>query len=171
MEEETGQLWLTSLDPSGGAKDTTTASVDISALSEAPRRRPRVLLGITGSVAAVKGPEIAVRLRQEANVDVKVLLTQGGHNFWTKTKDYDSHYWNQLENCSIPGTTASKVQKKEDAKGNRGDAINVHCKSMLFSRGLKIFFVSLEPWARNLMQLHPCWMTAFDDLRGGGDRC
>lgn len=129
---ETGQASSTTILDRSGANDTT-ATIDISALSETPRRRrPRVLLGITGSVAAVKGPEIAVRLRQEANVDVKVLLTQGGHNFWTKAREYDSHYWNELETCSIPGTAAPKVQKPEDEKGGRGDAIHVHCKCMLF---------------------------------------
>jgi hypothetical protein len=138
MEDETAQSLSTCLDPSG-AKETA-ASVDISALSTTPRcRRPRVLLGITGSVAAVKGPEIAVRLRHEANVDVKVLLTQGGHNFLTKAKEYDSHNWSKLENYRISETAASKIQKTKDEKGNTGDAILVYCKCILFPLGFKNF--------------------------------
>ena len=50
-------------------------------------RRRRILLGITGSVAAVKGPEIALRLARDSGMDVKVILTRGGQNFWEKAKE------------------------------------------------------------------------------------
>ena len=66
-------------------------------MNDGNKRRPRVLLGITGSVAAVKGPELAVRLLREVNVDVRVLLTSGGFNFWNKARDYDQLYWSELE--------------------------------------------------------------------------
>lgn len=61
------------------------------------RRRPRVLLGVTGSVAAVKSPELAVRLTRDLNADVRVLLTAGGSNFWTKAQAYDQIHWNELQ--------------------------------------------------------------------------
>jgi phosphopantothenoylcysteine synthetase/decarboxylase len=59
-------------------------------------RKTRVLLGITGSVAAVKGPELCLRLLDQG-YDVKVLLTQGGANFWNKAKDYDGTSWQELQ--------------------------------------------------------------------------
>lgn len=70
---------------------------DVSTESENPNprrsRRPRILFAVTGSVAAVKGPEIAVRLVTECNCDVRILLTRGGENFWNKAEAYDTHYW------------------------------------------------------------------------------
>lgn len=58
--------------------------------------RPRILLGITGSVAAVKGPELAVKICCELHADVRVLLTQAGHNFWIKAEEYDPIHWKEL---------------------------------------------------------------------------
>ena len=57
-----------------------------------------ILLGITGSVAAVKGPEIAVTLVKELNAEIKILLTKGGENFWgTKAKNYNPLCWKELQ--------------------------------------------------------------------------
>jgi phosphopantothenoylcysteine synthetase/decarboxylase len=61
------------------------------------KRRQRVLLGVTGSVAAVKSPEIAVRLARDEHFDICVLLTAGGLNFWTKAQEYNPSYWQELE--------------------------------------------------------------------------
>jgi len=61
------------------------------------RRSPRVLLGVTGSVAAVKAPEIACRLVDECGAHVKILLSEGGRNFWEKAFEYDPVYWNRLQ--------------------------------------------------------------------------
>ena len=69
--------------------------------SSTPQRRPRVLLGVTGSVAAVKGPELAVRLTRDVHCDVRVLLTAGGSNFWFKAQDYDPNNWKELEKCNV----------------------------------------------------------------------
>jgi hypothetical protein len=63
--------------------------------SSAPRLR--VLLGVTGSVAAVKAPEIAVRLVKDCKADVKVLLSAGGQNFWNKAQQYDPVSWKRLQ--------------------------------------------------------------------------
>ena len=68
-------------------------------------KRLNVLLGITGSVAAIKGPEIAVRLVEEAHVNVRVLLTQGGKNFWTKANEYNPQYWKEFQARSRLGST------------------------------------------------------------------
>lgn len=43
------------------------------------RRRPRVLLGVCGSVAAVKLPELAMRL--SASAEVRLMLTASGKHF------------------------------------------------------------------------------------------
>ena len=55
-------------------------------------RRTRIIFAVTGSVAAVKGPEIAVRLADE--FDVHILFTQGGENFWRQGEKYNPRYWN-----------------------------------------------------------------------------
>ncbi|KAL3896148.1 MAG: hypothetical protein SGARI_007248, partial [Bacillariaceae sp.] len=59
-------------------------------------KRPRLLLAVSGSVAAVKGPEIAVRLARELQADVKILLTRGGCNFWEKAEKYNPDMWKKL---------------------------------------------------------------------------
>jgi phosphopantothenoylcysteine decarboxylase len=66
--------------------------------SRTSRRRRRVLLGVTGSVAAVKVPEIAVRLVEEVgNLQVTIVLTRGGLTFWNQAQAYNLHYWNRLQ--------------------------------------------------------------------------
>ena len=46
------------------------------------KKPPHILLGITGSVAAIKGPELALSLAQSLHAKVIVVLTKGGTNFW-----------------------------------------------------------------------------------------
>jgi hypothetical protein len=48
-----------------------------------------VLLGVTGSVAAVKAPAL-VRQWQADGAHVQVLLTQGGRNFWDRAAAYEN---------------------------------------------------------------------------------
>lgn len=58
----------------------------------------RILLGVTGSVAAVKAPEIALRmLVGQPGWAVKILLTQGGRHFWDQSKTYNPDAWNKFE--------------------------------------------------------------------------
>jgi hypothetical protein len=40
---------------------------------------PRILLGVTGSVAAIKAPEVVVQLVTQCNAEVKVVLSRGGN--------------------------------------------------------------------------------------------
>ena len=88
-------------------------------------RKIRILLGVTGSVAAVKAPELAVRLYRELNADVRVLLTSGGKNFWTKAKDYDGKAWKEFEELRHQSTeeqqhqSGIKVYGKEKEEGLR----------------------------------------------------
>ena len=76
-------------------------------------RRPRILLGVTGSVAAVKAPEIAVRLVNEFHAQVRVLLSAGGSNFWEKAKEYDEEHWDlfqQIMNASQTTDGSFQIQ-------------------------------------------------------------
>ena len=72
---------------------------DIShdSLSNNLHSNKHILLGVTGSVAAVKAPEIAVRLRQETNTHIKILLTTGAQNFWGQSEEYNPQMWNALQ--------------------------------------------------------------------------
>ena len=67
------------------------------------RRRPRILLGVTGSVAAVKGPQLAVRLASACGADVRVLLTRGGESFWSKAGEYDAGSWEAFRSMNRSG--------------------------------------------------------------------
>lgn len=77
--------------------NTSTSSCTSIQQSSTPncKRRKRVLLGITGSVAAIKGPELALQLSKELDAHVAILLTRGGENFWLKAKDYNPQIWGQ----------------------------------------------------------------------------
>ena len=72
------------------------SAIIMSSVDTSPRR-PHILLGVTGSVAAVKAPEIALKLANKLNAYVYVLLTQGGDNFWRKAKDYNPLIWQLLQ--------------------------------------------------------------------------
>lgn len=70
--------------------------------SDIQRRRKRILLGITGSVAAIKGPELALKLSKElGDAHVAILLSAGGENFWYKAKEYDPQTWQEYCNVAF----------------------------------------------------------------------
>ncbi len=80
-------------------------------------RRKRVLLGITGSVAAIKGPELALVLSKELDAHVVVLLTNGGSNFWYKAQSYNPHIWKEYQEHQIlsePGVADCKAKHGGD---------------------------------------------------------
>lgn len=83
------------------------------------RQQPRILLGVTGSVAAVKAPEIAVRLVLELDAQVRVLLSAGGSNFWNKAKDYDKKHWDLFQQI----LSASSSQRMDSS--NATDSFQV----------------------------------------------
>jgi len=62
--------------------------------------KPNVLLALTGSVATVKGPQIALLLSEFSNV--RILLTQMSRHFWDTCSDYDMESWEQLKNMDTP---------------------------------------------------------------------
>jgi hypothetical protein len=90
--------------------------------STSTRPRPKILLAVTGSVAAVKAPEIAVRLAVGVNADVRVILTKGGQNFWNKAEAYNKKYWGIMQ-----GIMEQSDLKEDDGKGEKG-TISIYCK-------------------------------------------
>jgi|AntRauTorckE5430_2_1112549.scaffolds.fasta_scaffold00691_2 hypothetical protein len=72
------------------------------------KRKKRILLGITGSVAAIKGPELALKLSKELDAHVAILLTRGGENFWSKAKDYNLQKWIEFHDFVASDTSKSK---------------------------------------------------------------
>lgn len=109
---------------------STSPSVPQSAPSSPHnvQRRPRILVGVTGSVAAVKVPEITLRLVRELKAQVKILLSSAGRHFWEKAADYDDHkgtdYWDQLK----PLLVTEGTMKENDCKCNNDDRVQVICK-------------------------------------------
>ena len=63
-------------------------------------RPTRILLGVTGSVAAVKAPEVAVEL-VERGYDVRVVVTHGGESFWEQSKEYNATAWEAFAACGL----------------------------------------------------------------------
>ena len=80
---------------------TSSSSTCEDVVDNSSHRPLHVLLGVTGSVAAVKSPEIAVQLvRQKSfpsGIIVKVLLTQGGRTFWNQALQYNAVAWDEFE--------------------------------------------------------------------------
>lgn len=105
-------------------------------------RRPRIILGITASVAAVKGPRLALRLANELKADVKVVLTRTVEQyFWKEGRAvaaYDRENWMDFERVvasSSPFTIASRIQDDENENEHHDSdwrstsgSISVHCK-------------------------------------------
>ena len=71
---------------------------------EAKGRTMNILLAVTGSVAAVKSPELAVRLVRDFDANVRVLLTIGGRNFWEKAQAYNPKLWESMREEEKKGT-------------------------------------------------------------------
>jgi hypothetical protein len=99
----------------------TTTEVDVPQLTPPVNvnkkgRGPRILLGVTGSVAAVKAPEVAVRLvLQCKNAEVKVVLSRGGKSLWDKAAEYDPVSWKHLSHL---------LQQPVNENGNK--AVEIH---------------------------------------------
>ena len=103
------------------------------------KRRPRILLGITGSVAAVKGPELASKLAREGN-DVCVLLTRGGENFWTKAGEYDPQSWEEFNKCMAGEETCGCIDE------GGGAAAAALSSSTMVPRGKIMVHTAEDEW-------------------------
>ena len=86
------------------------------------RRRARILFGVTGSVAAVKAPEIAVRLSRELKADVRVLLSRGGRNFWDKAGDYNANFWSIVQQ-KIETSKSVALEVTEQSNNTEDDGL------------------------------------------------
>lgn len=62
---------------------------------DSTKRKRRILLGVSGSVAAIKGPELAIQLSKELDAHVAILLTHAGNNFWCKAQEYNPRLWEE----------------------------------------------------------------------------
>ncbi|TMW55066.1 hypothetical protein Poli38472_013828 [Pythium oligandrum] len=58
-------------------------------------RKPRVLVGVSGSVATVKVPELTVRLAEFA--EVKIVVTKSADFFLQRAKEYHPSHWDKFE--------------------------------------------------------------------------
>jgi phosphopantothenoylcysteine synthetase/decarboxylase len=86
-----------------------------------PHSGPRILLGVTGSVAAVKAPEVVVQLvTQCKNAEVKVVLSRGGQTFWDKAADYDPESCKRLR----------ELLKQVNENGN--PSVEIHGKCQVY---------------------------------------
>ena len=82
-------------------------------------RRPRILLGITGSIAAVKGPRLALRLAREVKADVTVVLTRTvAAHFWRDAvPEYDADAWRDFVAATASEASGEEEGGEEDAEG------------------------------------------------------
>jgi len=101
-------------------------------------RRPRVLLGVCGSVAAVKACELASRLLEECVMDVRVVWTGGGRYFLERvSKDYNEESFQNY----------SHLIESEEV-GSYYDADEWHYRSV---SGDPVVHIELRKWADVLL--------------------
>jgi hypothetical protein len=106
-------------------------------------KRPRIVLGITGSIAAVKGPRLALLLSRNLKSHVKVVLTRTvEQSFWKEsgvTQSYDEgawkEFWDVVSSCS--GILMDR-DDEEDWRLTDG-SICVHCKFFVHYVVVKTF--------------------------------
>ncbi|CAI5712639.1 unnamed protein product [Hyaloperonospora brassicae] len=118
-------------------------------------RKPRVLLCASGSVAAVKVPEIAVRLAKTA--EVCVVLTQSADFFLQRAKDYDATHWTEFVAATeLTASDAGRIQVVRDADEWRAWQII----------GDSVRHVELKEWA-DVMLLAPMSANTLGKLANG----
>jgi phosphopantothenoylcysteine decarboxylase len=89
----------------------------------AKRRRPRILIGVTGSVAAVKVPELCAELCKFAQL--KVVFTQSSRHFFERAADYNSAAWEEWKKVVVQPELCEIVTDEEEwaSWGKVGDAV------------------------------------------------
>jgi len=90
-------------------------NIENATKEENPRtRRPRIVLGVTGSVAAVKSPQIAALLSDFA--EVKIVLTSCGTHFWRQAPVYrGGEGWRAFQEVEAMSQTAQREQNELQA--------------------------------------------------------
>lgn len=94
------------------------------------RRRLNVLFGVTGSVAAVKTAAYVMRLVDDLDANVRLVLTNGARHFWDQIKDYDPHSWDELQ---------KKLRASEGMK-------HVENSSEINSKAYVVVHASIDEW-------------------------
>lgn len=62
----------------------------------------RIVLAVTGSVAAIRAPRLALELRAGGAREVRVALTGAGAYFWDRAAGADAEARAEVERCGIP---------------------------------------------------------------------
>ncbi|KAL7564780.1 hypothetical protein ACA910_021043 [Epithemia clementina (nom. ined.)] len=105
--------------PSQPSRPTTTATTKTNNATEKKRN---ILLGVAGSVAAVKAPEIAVclcrdhpNINNNNNISIKILLTAGARNFWEQSRQYNEYWWAEMQKeLDVSSSPRIQVLHSED---------------------------------------------------------
>lgn len=85
-------------------------------------RRPRIILGVSGSVAAIKAPELAVQIVSDSyyggGCELQIVLTKSGEYFWDRAAEYNPRAWKQFQ----------QLQKQQPTESNHSSspAIPIH---------------------------------------------
>eukprot|EP00804_Cyclotella_cryptica_P016414 CCRYP_004654-RA/>CCRYP_004654-RA protein AED:0.02 eAED:0.02 QI:129/1/1/1/1/1/2/856/324 len=134
-------------------------------LTTSPTRnkRPRILLGVTGSIAAVKAPRLALLLCQSVGAHVKVVLTRTVEQYFWKeggvTEGYDREAWVQfwaiVEKCRKDNNDVAVNDDREDDWAASDGSISIHYAEEEWnnytSLNSPIFHIQLRSWADALV--------------------
>lgn len=143
--------------------DTTTAPLKPQHQKQQPQHKRRILLGVTGSVAAIKCPELAVRFCREQNAHVKIILTQAGEHFWHKSADYNPTAWQEFQ--SILALTSDDITNNNNINNTNENANRNEINQITMYRsedewkgwdalGDPVLHIELRDWA-DLMVIAP----------------
>jgi len=95
-------------------------------------RRPHIILGITGSIAAVKGPRLALRLANKLKAHVKVVLTRTVEQyFWKEGRavpTYDVQSWIDFERTLVTSRARDEEEEYETDWKLTSGRISIHCE-------------------------------------------
>jgi phosphopantothenoylcysteine decarboxylase len=131
---------------------STTTPSPAAVSTHRRRKHPHVLLGVTGSVAAVKAPEIACRLIEECGAHVKVVLSEGGRNFWEKAHEYDAIHWQRLQDLLRVQQTRDTATSNGDAGAHQLQVIEAADEWNAWNRlGDPVLHIELRDWADVLL--------------------
>ena len=114
-----------------------SSQISATAMASTNNRRPRILLGITGSIAAVKGPRLAILLAHNLKAHVKVVLTRTVEQYFWKqcgvTQTYDAEAWEEFWAAVQSCKNGSGASMEDDVKDNAdwrlsNGSISIHCE-------------------------------------------
>ena len=123
------------------------------------QKTKHILLCITGSVAALKGPELAYRLATSSNNNsttindnpghnnhVIVLLSQGGEHFWEKSQEYNKEMWD-LCHSLINSESNDDILSRFSGTYDYADSINTKSEHDVNKQRNRIsLYTSQDEW-------------------------